>query len=437
MKRLIICVMLIILAFAMFNATAIAQEEVTLTIQWAAGAPMDTLMILAEDFTAQTGIKVVGDAVPWALYHDKMFTDLASGRPGFDIVLPDSQWLGAAVEGGHLVDLTDWVNENVDKNLIFEEMLRAYSEYPDGSGRYYGIPGSANALGISYRKDLFEDPAEQAAFKEKYGYPLDVPQTWSQLRDIAEFFYRPEQNLYGIALWQRPTATAGVVDQFLSLFWAFGAELWNPETRRVKGYLNSEEGKAAARLWVELFQFHPPGAAGYSVDDTNVAMRKGMVAMMGTYFSFYPGIHNPDLSLYWDRIGWFPTPGEKRRVSQLGGQGMSISAYTPHKEEALKFLEWWLREETQWKWVRAGFFSPRVDIIEDDRFLEYAPPNEAVRASFPVLKDFWEIPLYHEMGTVMAEILNKAVLGQLTPEEAMDLVAERHEEILQREGYYN
>jgi hypothetical protein len=36
----------------------------------------------------------------------------------------------------------------------------------------------------------------------------------------------------------------------------------------------------------------------------------------------------------------------------------------------------------------------------------------------------------------MAEILNAAVLGKYTPEEAMDLIAEKHEEILERAGYY-
>ena len=37
------------------------------------------------------------------------------------------------------------------------------------------------------------------AFKAKYGYDLAVPKTYAQMRDIAEFFYRPDENRYGIA----------------------------------------------------------------------------------------------------------------------------------------------------------------------------------------------------------------------------------------------
>jgi multiple sugar transport system substrate-binding protein len=344
--------------------------------------------------------------------------------------------LGEAVVGGHLVDITDWFNEKVKKEDFYDTFISSFCEYPDGSGKYYGVPALGDFFGMSYRTDLFNDPEEKKAFQEKYGYELKVPETWSQLRDIAEFFTRPEKNLSGVALWQAPIPTAGLTDEFLACFWSFGAELWDPATKKVKGYLNSEAGKAAARYWVDLYKFCPPGSANYSMDEANTAMQQGLVAMMGTYLAFYPGLVDPDLSAYWDKIDFFPTPKEKDWYVQLGGQGLSISAYTPHKKEALMFLEWWLRPETQWKWAQAGMFSCMKPVVEDDKYLECAPVNKVARASYPHLKDYWEIPQYNEMGTVMAEILNAAVLGKYTPDEAMDLIAEKHEEILERAGYY-
>jgi len=416
---------------------AVAQEEVTLTITWSAWAPMDTLIALTEDFTAQTGIKVKGDPIPWPQYHDKVFTEFASGKTSFDIVLPDSQWLGEAVVGDHLIDITDWFNQNVNPADYYETFVESFCEYPDGSGKYYGVPGLGDFCGMAYRTDLFDDPAEQAAFQEKYGYDLKPPETWSQLRDIAEFFTRPEQNLYGVGLWQAPIPTGGLTDVFLSCLWSFGGELWDPETKRVKGILNNEAGKEAARFWVDLYQFCPPGSTNYGMDEVNTAMQQGLIAMMTTYLAFSPGLLDPDLSLYWDKIDFCPTPREKEWWVQLGGQGVSISAYTPHKEEALKFLEWWISPEVQWKWAQAGMFSCLKSIVEDDQYLDFAPVNKVARVSYPVLRDYWEIPEYNEMGTVMAEILNATLLGQYTPEEAMDLIAERHEEILEMAGYYD
>ena len=40
---------------------------------------------------------------------------------------------------------------------------------------------------LAYRKDLFENEEERAAFKEEYGYELTVPEDWDTYRDVAEF----------------------------------------------------------------------------------------------------------------------------------------------------------------------------------------------------------------------------------------------------------
>ncbi|MDK2896046.1 MAG: multiple sugar transport system substrate-binding protein [Candidatus Atribacteria bacterium] len=210
MRKPILLILVMFLVIGLVGgAVAQEKEEVTLTITWAAWAPMDTLIALAEDFTAQTGIKVKGDPIPWPQYHDKVFTEFASGKTSFDIVLPDSQWLGEAVVGNHLVDITDWFNQHVNPEDYYETFVESFCEYPDGSGKYYGVPALGDFCGMAYRTDLFDDPTEQAAFKEKYGYNLKPPETWSQLRDIAEFFTRPEQNLYGVGLWQAPIPSGG------------------------------------------------------------------------------------------------------------------------------------------------------------------------------------------------------------------------------------
>ena len=51
-----------------------------------------------------------------------------------------------------------------------------------------------------YRSDLLSDPKEKEGFKAKYGYDLAPAQNWKQYRDIAEWFYRSDQDFYGTAL---------------------------------------------------------------------------------------------------------------------------------------------------------------------------------------------------------------------------------------------
>ena len=42
-------------------------------------------------------------------------------------------------------------------------------------GKTYGLVVDGDVLVTYYRKDLFEDPENQEAFKEKYGYDLAPP----------------------------------------------------------------------------------------------------------------------------------------------------------------------------------------------------------------------------------------------------------------------
>ena len=48
-----------------------------------------------------------------------------------------------------------------------------------------------------YREDLFGNAKNQKDFKAKYGYDLRFPRTWKEHADVAEFFTRPNEKLYG------------------------------------------------------------------------------------------------------------------------------------------------------------------------------------------------------------------------------------------------
>jgi len=446
MRKVAIIIIAGILTMGLMTGTASAQRDVTLTVTWAAWYPADYLIKLSEEFTRQNpNIKVKGAFIPWPQYHDRVFTEFASGKPSFDIVVPDSQWIGEAVEGEHLLELTDWMKKNINFDEWYEFPLRSYGEYPDYSDHWYGVPLLLDFVLCAYRKDLFNDPGERAAFKKQYGYDLDIPKTWQELLDIARFFTRPEKNLYGFATWQAPIATAGLADVFLGPFWSMGGNLWDPRTKRVQGIINNWYGIDAAKLWVELYKTHPPGAANYSIDEVMTAFQQGLISMAAMYAMFYPGLLDPSLSLYVDQTGFFTEPGAigrdgvLRHFVQLGGQGLAISAYTPYKEEALKFIKWTASDEFQWKWTEGGNFTAKKTIIENPAYLERFPVAEiaqVVRESAPRLRDFWEIPQYNEMGEYLSIQLNQAILGKITPEEAMDNIAKRHEEILRKAGYY-
>jgi len=176
-----------------------AAQGSSISIVWWKGKPSEYLAQLSRSFTEETGIAVHVTQIPWAQYSDRIQREIWPQKDAeFDIIIGDSQWLGRGAAQGHYVDLTEWSQKNVPWSDIVDSARRFYCEY---QGRIYAVPCVGDALGFSYRKDLFESAAEKSAFRQKYGYDLMPPRTWSQFRDVAEHFTRRDQGLYGAALY--------------------------------------------------------------------------------------------------------------------------------------------------------------------------------------------------------------------------------------------
>jgi multiple sugar transport system substrate-binding protein len=158
MKKLL--ALLLTLAFL---TPAFAQVD-ELTIWWAEWDPANYLQQIGNDYEAATGIKVTVVQEPWGSYLNKVSAEWAAQGSGFDMVVGDSQWLGQAVTEGHYVDMTDFLTSTGIKDTVTEATLKYYADY---DGRLYAYPTEGDANGWAYRKDLFEDPEEMAAFEER------------------------------------------------------------------------------------------------------------------------------------------------------------------------------------------------------------------------------------------------------------------------------
>ncbi len=256
------------IAFSLATSTASYAQE--LTIFWAEWDPANYLQELVNQYEAETGVKVTVETTPWADFQTKAFAEFNAKGSAYDMVVGDSQWLGAASEGGHYVDLTDFFNKHKLTETMAPATVKYYSEYPSNSGKYWSIPAEGDAVGWSYRKDWFEDPKEMEAFKAKYGYDLAVPQDWKQLRDIAEFFHRPDQKRYGVAIYTDNSYDALVMG-FENAIFSWGGELGDYANYKVDGIINSDKNIAgagglqralqvyAARLGEELLHRGQPG----------------------------------------------------------------------------------------------------------------------------------------------------------------------------------
>src|SRR5215212_8498960 len=67
-----------------------------LTLCWAAWDPANALVELSKDFTAQSGIQMKFEFVPWPNFADRFLNELNSKGKLCDLMIDDSQWLGGS-----------------------------------------------------------------------------------------------------------------------------------------------------------------------------------------------------------------------------------------------------------------------------------------------------------------------------------------------------
>lgn len=412
-----------------------------INILWAEWKPSDYFQELTKDFTTETGIKVNIVQESWGTLQDRFFNEMEKkGDAEFDMVIGDSQWLGRGVADGHYVEISKWFLENeIDKKMTNASVV-GYCEYPKGSKHFWAVPVEGDAMGFVYRKDLFENPKEKEAFRIKYGYELDIPKTWLELKDIAQFFYRPKNNFYGILVWTEPLYD-GITMGVDSLLWAWGADIGNLFNYHVKGVLNSPEGVAALKFYKELYQYSNPAWSHYGHDadaHVNQPLIDGQVVMTMEYFAISPELLDPSRNPYSSVVGFFAFPkGPKMSASSLGGQGISIVSYTKKKNEAFKFLEWFIRDDVQKKWAQLGGLSCSKSVLYSEEFLNASPINKPFVESMEMVKDFWTVPEYTDLLAISQKYWYQYVVeGGITGQQAMDSIAREWEEIFEIKGYY-
>ena len=418
-------------------AAAGGEDPNALVIWWAQWAPADGLQKLGDEYAAATGQKVKVFQIPWSDFQNKTFQEFGKSRTSFDMVLGDSQWVGRGAEGKLYLELTDWIKANLDLTTFHPKAVSGYCEYPPSSKRYYAVPAETDAMGFAYRKDWFEDPKEKDAFKAKHGRELGAPKTWEEFEQVAAFFTRPDKNVYGCAL-VNGRMYDDIVNGFGQVLYAFGGSWGDEKTRKVKGHLDSAKSIEALTFFRKLSSdYSPKGGSSYDYFKSLDAFKNGSVAIHMNMFAFFPGL----VDQFKDKVGFFPMPAKDgKRVTTLGGQGISISAKIPaeKQEAAKKFVAWLAKTETQKKWVAMpGCFTGNAELLKSDAFRKATPYNAAFAESLDVLQDFWNVPCYNEMIALVLRYLGDCIDGKTPPEEALKKVADEHEKLMKENGLLN
>jgi multiple sugar transport system substrate-binding protein len=426
------------LALIGLTGPAAAQDK-ELTLCWAAWDPANALTELSKDFTAKSGIAMKFEFVPWENFADRMLNELNSKGKLCDLMIGDSQWIGGGATYGHYVKLNDFFAQNsISMDDFLPATVYAYSTWPKGAPEYWALPAMGDALGWVYRKDWFAKPELQAAFKEEYGRDLAVPKNWDELKDIAAFFQGREvdgKKRYGVAIYTE-RGSEGITMGATAALYSWGFKYQNPDKPYdMAGFVNSADAAAALDFYKELYKCcTPPGHSDAYMTANLDAYKSGQVAMQMNWFAFFPGILK-DEDVGGDKSGFFVNPPEKVEASTLGGQGISVVAYSDKKDLALEYIKWFAQPDVQKKWWSLGGYSCHKAVLEDPGFAASAPFAADFLKAMSHVQDFWQEPAYAQLLLSMQKRIHDFVVADVgTAQEALDKLIEDWKEVFEDEG---
>ncbi|MEM6461836.1 MAG: extracellular solute-binding protein [Pseudomonadota bacterium] len=437
MKSMTILAATSLVAAVGLGATQAKAEELTLC--WAAWDPANALVELSKEFEEQSGHTMKFEFVPWPNFADRMLNELNSGGKLCDLLIGDSQWIGGGAENGHYVKLNDFFDaEGISMDDFAPATVYAYSTWPKGTPNYYALPAMGDANGWFYRKDWFEKPELQEAFKAEYGRDLAPPTTQMELMEVAKFFQGREidgQTRYGVSIFTERGSEGITMGATGALYaWGFKYET-EPGSYLMEGAVNSPEAVEALEFYKELYECcTPPGYTDSYMEQSLDAFKSGQVAMAMNWFAFFPGLYaDPDVG--GDKIGFFVNPGQNVEASTLGGQGISVVAYSDKQDAALEYIKWFAQPDVQKKWWDLGGYSCHVAVLNDPGFKDSAPFAADFLLAMDGVQDFWQEPAYAELLLAMQKRLHDYVVAdQGTAQEALDLLIVDWTETFEDEG---
>lgn len=422
------------------TSVAPAAKAEELTLCWAAWDPANALIELSKDFEEKTGHNMNFEFVPWPNFADRMLNELNSGGQLCDLMIGDSQWIGGGAESGHYVKLNDFFDANgITMDDFIPATVTGYAEWPKNTPNYWALPAFGDVVGWTYRRDWFEREELRAEFKEKYGRDLGVPATLEELKDIAEFFQGREidgNTVYGAAIYTE-RGSEGITMGVTNALYNYGFEYANPEKPYdLEGFVNSDGAVAGLEYYKALYDVGtPPGSSNWYMGENIDAYKSGQVAMQMNFAFIWPGVH-ADPNVGGEKSGYFANPpGPAGQFAQLGGQGISVVAYSQKQDAALEYIKWFAQPEIQSRWWELGGYSALRAVVEDPDFPTSQPYAQTFLDSMAIVKDFWAEPAYADLLLAMQDRIHDYVIaGNGTAREALDGLVEDWTEVFEDEG---
>ncbi|TQM89519.1 extracellular solute-binding protein [Roseinatronobacter monicus] len=430
-----------IIATLALGTAALAQDGpyapyagTTLVVNFPSHPHYNAVMEVLPEFTAQTGINVEVDMLPYLDMRERQTLELTLNEGAYDLIAYVVFSKADYVYADQLENLAKYfMNPRLaDPNFDAKDIIDGYLQnigvaggekgyLPGPTGSLFGLPFGSETSVLFYRSDIFE----------KHG--LSVPDTYDELLELACSIPELEPGMGGVA--SRAASGHQAAHAFLLHLAPLGGRVfddaWQPR-------INDAQGVAAAEALKRIVDCGPEGSSAFGPAEAANAFSQGQAAMFLDTIAYAPNLEDSSRSAVAGNVGYAMHPMGVTRASQTGGFGLGIPANAENKEAAFLLMQWLTSKEGDLAVAMAGGNPSRFSTYANEELNAQYPWSATFGAALEYADPDWRpiIPAWGrinaDIGTTLSQVLTQGVDIQ----EALDGIAARTQTLMEEQGYY-
>jgi multiple sugar transport system substrate-binding protein len=358
-------------------------------------------MMVEAYLEANPGVEIELLELPYANLYERAVISMREGGGAYDVVLMDDTWATEFMSQGWLADL-DELGGGADADFI--DRTLAVSRYPYGDGALHAIPMVGNVELFAYRADLFEEAGLEAP-----------PADWDAVVAAAEALDGTVE--HGVVY--RGRKANPIVTGFLPILWAHGARLIDENGEAA---LDGRAAVDALELYLSLRPYAPEDVVVWNSTEVRDALHGGRAAMsIEVWPSWVPSLDDPEVSEVVGDMEIIAAPGQvEGPAPMIGAWLLAVPADAPNPQGGRDFIDFVTNAENQERLaLEVGLPPTRAAVYTDEdvvaQYRWYPAQLEALRNAQPRPR----ITEWSRVESIMGDYLQLALLGEMTPEEAI------------------
>jgi multiple sugar transport system substrate-binding protein len=412
-------------------------------------------------FEKATGMKVDLETTSWDEMYSKAINDMESKSGIYDFVYIEQDIIYQYLKNNYLANISKEIANNPDlkaPSFDFAKFTSFIDNFKDANGDVFGVPMEAFVKVYLYRTDLFDDAANQEAFKAKYKRDLVPATNYKEYQEIADFFteYGKDKELWGTTVQAVTGHPASFYELFESILPTNGVYNWGiSESFKAStasgGSMNSKAAKDAFAFWVGLLKDAPPESKQSTWTEVGTTFAAGRAAQGWVYGENVAWIATDETkSKVVGKVGVaLPPLGNKQVLADaesgagyLGyydGGAFGVPASSKNITCSVLFQQYQGQESVQAKWAAAGsrivMESTYSDPIVQDMDKKTNSYYTFMKDKGPLFRGAPPFPFHTAVREVVAPFIYDAIAGKISTSDALDKAANAADVELKKLGY--